>query len=89
MIIQNVSVISAKPFGFNDENGRQVLGVSLWYLDTTKPFPIKENLQPQKISVMDSELMAKISLIKEFPTVIELHQVPNGNKLRLESIEFK
>lgn len=89
MIIQNVSVISAQPFGFTDENGKQVDGVSLWYLDTTKPFPIKENLLPQKISVMDSELRAKVSLIKEFPTVIELHQVPNGNKLRLESIEFK
>lgn len=89
MIIQNVSVISAQPFAFSDENGKQVDGVSLWYLDTTKPFPIKENLQPQKISVMDSELRAKVSLIKEFPTVIELHQVPNGNKLRLEGIEFK
>jgi hypothetical protein len=89
MIIQNVSVISAQSFFFTDENGKQIDGVSLWYLDTTKPFPIKENLQPQKISVMDSELRAKVSLIKEFPTVIELHQVPNGNKLRLESIEFK
>lgn len=89
MIIQNVSVISAQPFDFVDENGMPVNGIGLWYLDTTKPFPIKENLKPQKISVMDADLRAKISFIKEFPTIVELHQIPDGNKLRLESIEFK
>lgn len=86
MIIQKVSVIAVMPFSFESSDGH-VEGRSLWYQDTTDKYPLKKSFEPQKISVMDQTLRQFCDDIKEFPTVVEIHQEIKGSKLRLVDLQ--
>jgi len=83
MIVQNVSILATKPFAFDD-----VVGTTVWYQDGHADYPRKDNVEVQKISVMDSNLGNVLVGINQYPKKVRLTQKPNGNKLRLENIEL-